>query len=474
VAENLLLSTCGGLIGVWIGTSSSGVLARILLRDYVIPASLDLGPDAHLAVYAVATIALAAAICSVAPWWLSMRLQSISPNSMGGARTVSSRNQLGSVLVVVQICLSVMVLTSAGILIRTLQAIRAVPSGLESAHVIVAYPAPKPGGYAHVNNDEYYPAVLQRLRALPGIQSTAIALGKPAGGNGEPHRVWPTAAPAGSAAIEARSIEVSPDFLKSVGIGLRSGRDFTWQDNSRSRGVALVSESLARHLGGHALGMHLRLDTAPSTQDLEVVGIAQDAHIYDLRDTTLSTIYIPALQQPYSSWKCFVLRGSTSIPQVNSALNAFGLEFVTNMESLDYITDRALLTNRLLAALGVTAGILALLLTGIGVFGVMAQTVTARRRELGIRLALGAKRARIAKDVVGRGLATTAVGVGIGVMAAMWTTTALKAFVFGINVHDSVSFGLAPVVLLLVALGATSIPAWRAAGTDPLIAMRSE
>lgn len=474
VAENLVLSAFGGLAAVWIGTSCSGVLARVLLADYTVPVSLNLGRDVHLLVYAVATIALSTLICSVAPGWLTMRLRSISSNSMGRSRTVAPRNQIGSVLVAIQIALSMIVLTSAGILIRTLHAIRDVASGLETANVIVAYPHPKPGGYDHVNNAEYYPAVLQRLRAVPGIESASIALTKPAGGSGPPDRVWAAAAPEGSAGIEAESIAVSPDFLKSVGIGLRAGRDFTWHDNARSRGVALVSESLARQLGGHALGTHLRVGVAPSTQDLEVVGIVQDAHIYDLRDTTLSAVYIPALQQPDASWKCFVFRGAASIAQINSALKAFGLEVVTNMESLDYITDRVLLTNRLLAALGATVGGLALLLTAIGVFGVMAQTVTARRRELGIRLALGAQRTRIARDVVGRGLGTTAIGIGIGLTAAVWTTAALRAFVFGVNVHDSVAFTVAPTVLLAVTLGATAIPAWRAAAIDPVIAMRSE
>jgi predicted permease len=474
VAENLLLAACGGLLGVWIGTSFSSILGGVLMRDYIVPASLDLGPGMHLLVYAVVTITLSTAICSVAPGWLSMRLQSISPNATGGARTVSTGSQLGTVLVVVQICLSMMALASAGVLIRTLRAIRAVPSGLESAHALVAYPMPKPGGYDHVSNDQYYPAVLQRLGAMPGIESAAIALSKPAGGSGEPDRVWPIDASNSSAGLEALAIAVSPDFFKSVGVVLRSGRDFTWVDNSRSHGVAVVSESLAHQLGGHPLGMHLRVGATPSTQDLEVVGIVQDAHIFDLRDTTLSTIYIAALQQPYNSWKCFVFRGTTSIQQINSALNGFGLELVTNMESLDYITDRVLLTNRLLAVLGAVVGGLALLLTAIGVFGVMAQIVTARSREIGIRLALGARRSRIAKDVVGRGLATTAIGVGIGQTAAMWTTTALKAFVFGINVHDSVAFTVAPTVLLLVALGATAVPAWRAADTDPLIVMRLE
>jgi predicted permease len=474
VAENLLISAGGGLVGVWIGTSSSRILASVLMRDYSIPASLDLDPGIHLLVYAIVTITLSTAICSVAPGWLSMRLQARSPNATGGSRTVSTGSQLGTVLVVVQICLSMMALTSAGVLIRTLRAIRAVPSGLDSAHALVAYPMPKPGGYDHVNNDEYYPAVLERLRAMPGVMSAAIALSKPAGGRSDPDRVWPTATPSSSAGIEAQSIAVSPDFFKSVGVVLRSGRDFTWVDNSRSHAVAVVSESLARQLGGHPLGIHLRVGATPATQDLEVVGIAQDAHIFDLRDTTLSTIYIAALQQPYNSWKCFVLRGTTSIPQINAALNGFGLELVTNMESLDYITDRVLLSNRLLAVLGAAIGGLALVLTAVGVFGVMGQIVTARRRELGIRIALGASQSRIATDVVGRGLVTTAIGVGIGLMTAVSTTTALKAFVFGVDVHDAVAFVAAPTVLLLVALGATVVPAWRAAGTDPLIIMRSE
>lgn len=473
VAENLLLSSVGGALGLWLGTLCGGVLARVLLRDYLVPASLDLGPDARLLLYAVGVITLATVICSIAPGWICLRLESLS-RAVRSSRTVSSRTKVGSVLVVVQVCLSVMVLTSAGVLIRTLQAIRAVPSGLDSARVLVAYPMPKPGGYDHVNNDQYYPAVLQRLQALPGIQTAAISLGRPASGNDEPHRVWPTAAPAGAPPIEARSIEVSPNFLKSIGIGLQSGRDFSWLDNSRSRGVALVSESLARRLGDHPIGMHLRLDTAPSTQDLEVVGIVEDAHIFDLRDSMLSAVYIAALQQPYSSWKCFVLRGTTSIPQINAVLDGFGLELVTKIEPLDYITDRVLLTNRLFAALGTTVGILVLLLSAIGVFGVMGQVVAARRRELGIRLALGARRAGIAQDVLRRGLVTTAVGAALGLVAAVWTTTALKSFVFGVSVHDVASFVSAPVVLLLVGLAATAVPAWRAAGTDPLTALRSD
>jgi ABC-type lipoprotein release transport system permease subunit len=306
-----------------------------------------------------------------------------------------------------------------------------------------------------------------------------VSLFKPAGGGiGGGARVWRAGrGGADEAGVQALEGATSPGFFQTLGIPLRAGRDFRWTDNPRASGVAIVSETLARRLfpSGDALGGRLRVGTSPSQQSLEVIGIVGDAHVYDLKDSNVSAVYLAALQQPDANGKCFVIRGGTpSVDVFNAAISGLGREHVSGVQTLKYITDRVLLEERLSASLAGLFGVVALLLAAVGIYGLLSHVVTQRTRELGIRMALGAAPGRLMAQVVREGLRVTLAGFGVGIVLALGAVQLVRSQLFGITPYDPLTALMTPVVLLGIAAAACLIPALRAGRVDPLIALRSE
>jgi predicted permease len=379
----------------------------------------------------------------------------------------------------VQIALSLVLVMNAGLLVRSLQQVRAVPSGMRPQGVTVAYTSARNGNTETVDNDLYYPDLVARLESVPGVASAGVSLFKPAGGGiGNAERVARAGSPvAGDAGIAATFGAVSPGFFETLGIPVRSGRDFTWSDRSRASGVTIISESLARRLfpSGDALGQRVRIGVAPQRQSLEVVGLVADAHMYDLKDNNTSGVYVAALQDPARDAKCLVIRGTGfSHEALNAAVYSLGHEQITATQTLTYITDRVLLQERLTAMLAGFFGALALLLASVGLYGLMSYAVSQRTREIGIRLALGAAPARVTTDVMRDGLAIAGAGVAIGFPVALVAVQLVKSLLFGITPFDPLTSLIAPLSLVAVAALASLFPARRASRVDPILALRAE
>jgi ABC-type antimicrobial peptide transport system permease subunit len=241
--------------------------------------------------------------------------------------------------------------------------------------------------------------------------------------------------------------------------------------------VTILSQSLARRLFGtsNPVGQRVRVGLAPDRQNVEVIGVAADARLYDLKNPSLFAAYMAALQDPSVNNKCFVIRGAgVSYGALKQAVESLGRENLGAMVTMRYITDRALLQERLTAMLSGYFGALALLLAGIGLYGLMAYTVAQRQREIGIRLALGADTARVMREVIGDGLAVSIGGVTIGLLAALATTQLVKSLLFGVTPRDPLTLLAAPALLVAIALVASVVPAIRAAHVDPMIALRAD
>ena len=403
LTEGVLLSTLGGAMGIVFAFWSCRAITALVFDDYLVTVAFDASPD--LRVIAVSTViaVVVGILFSLAPVW---RVTQQSSQALQSTRTTSGTRRPGRKLVAAQVALSLVLLTNATLLVRSLAAVRGIDSGLNRTDgVYVAYPAAaRPGAYAGVDNDSYYPAVLERLNAVPGVQRASISLLKPGGGGGFSELV----SPVGESSVLPNGVEstgspVSPGFFDAVGIPIVKGRDFAWADSSRARRVTVISQSLARQLFGEreAIGQHLRVGLQPERQDLEVVGVAADARLYDVKDPNVFAVYTPALQDPAVNFKCFVVRGTEiSYPAFKRAVEALGRENLGEMVSLRYITDRALLQERMTAMLSGFFGVLALLLAGVGLFGLMSYTVARQHREIGIRMALGAEPRRVMADVV--------------------------------------------------------------------------
>jgi predicted permease len=476
--EGLLLALIGAAGGVWFAWISSEALVRRIFADYVVPTSLDTAPDARLLAMTALLAGLAGLLCSVVPAWRAAR-QDSSQLVLRSHRSTTATGRTGRVLVAAQIGLSLVLLTNAGLLVRTLLAIRAVDSGMRTDDVQVAYTSARSGGgYRGVDNDLYYPQVLERIAAVPGVSSASISLFKPAGGGGGiGEHVAKTSAPPDAAGATSIFNSVSPGFFATLGITLKSGRDFAFRDNSRGAAVAIISDTLARQLfpAGDALGQHLRVGVVPRRQDLEVVGIVADARVYDLKDPNLAVVYVPAMQEPDANYKCFVLRGrQIAIADLNRALDTFGYERVGRTQTLDHITESALLQERMTAALAAFFGALALVLGAIGLYGLMSYDVHHRAREIGIRLALGAKPAQVLRTILRDGLRITAAGVIVGLVGAWASVRLVASLLFGLTPHDPVTLIAAVALLTAVAVLASLLPARRAAATDPMTVMRAE
>ncbi len=478
LVEGVLLSLVGALFGVLVAMWGSESLVAVILATYTVPPSFDVHPDLRVMGFTIGLAVVVGLLFSVAPAWRVGRA-SATVALQRSTRTATRSGRAGRILVAVQVGLSLVLLINAGLLVRSLQAIRAVDSGLRTDDVFVVYPGPKPGGYQGVDHDSYYPAVLQRLAAIPGVRGASASLFKPAAGGGAaPEPVSRVGGAAGSSEVPAVRTPVSPGFFDTLGLPVLTGRDFEWRDHSRSRRVAVLSRALADRLfgGGAAVGQRIRIGVAPADQDVEVVGIVADARLYNLKESNVAAAYVPALQTPDSGGKCYVIGGrGVSIAAVREAVESLGVELIhSSGESLDFIVGRALLQERLVAAFATFFGALALLMAGIGVYGLTSYHVSERRREIGIRMALGADARRVMGLVVGGAIQITAVGVLVGGAAALAAAQVLRTLLFGVTTYDPITVIGAPALLLLTAMFACLGPAARAARVDPVLTLRAE
>lgn len=480
LAEGLVLSAGGAICGVLFALWTTDTLVKVILRDYSIRATLDVTPDTRVLAFTASLAVLVGVLFSIVPAWRAAR-QDATSSLRHGVRTFTSSGRVGRLLVAAQVGLSLVLLVNAGLLVRSLQQVRAVSSGMRPQDVFVLYPNAVPGGYRNVDNDTYYPSVVSRLESLPGVERAAVSNFKPAGGGtGGGELVSNVAAGPEAGGIAATFMSVSPNLFETLGMAIRAGRDFTWNDHSRARRVAVVSATLADRLfpGSVAIGQRIRIGVLPRRQDLEIVGVVGDAHIYDLKDPNLASVYVASLQEPdIVDGKCFVIRGaSMPLAEIKAAVASFGYETVEAPEaqSLEYIVGRVLLQDRLTAVLAGFFGGVALLLAAVGVYGLMSFEVAQRRREIGIRVALGAEPARVVKTVVGEGLAVTIGGLTAGALAALASVQLVKSLIFGVSTYDPVTLLVAPLLLFSIAAVACLLPALRAGQTDPMITLRAE
>jgi predicted permease len=477
VVEGVLLATAGAVAGTLVAMWASDALATLLFQDFTVRATLDVTPDARVLGFTALLTGLGGVLFSAVAAWRASRLE-ISSWLRQSGRTMSGRAHAGRWLVAAQVGLSLTLLVNAGLLVRSLQQVRAVPSGMEPRDVLVAFPQPRVGGYNSINNDSYYPQLVSRFEQLPGVQRVAIANFKPAGGGiGGGELVGKAGTASDSVVIQATFMSTSPQLFDVLGMRFVAGRDFSWTDHSQSRRVAIISAALARRLfaGEEPLGKTLRIGNHPRRQDIEVVGVVSDSHLYDLKDPNLAGVYVPSLQErELVDGKCFVIRGTdVSVDALDRVLDQFGYEGVRNAQSLEYIVDRVLLQDRLMAMFAGFFGAIAVLLAAVGLYGLMSFEVQQRLREIAIRVALGADRGNVVRRIVGDGVAITVVGLIVGIAAAFGSVQLVKSFVFGITPHDPATIVTAISVLAVIAVIACLLPAWRASKVDPTTILRN-
>ena len=477
VIEGVLLAIGGGFAGVFASMWISDVLASLILQDFTVRATLDVTPDLRVVAFTIALALAGGLLCSLVAAWRAGR-QDVTLWLRQGGRTATSRRHAGRWLVAAQVGVSLVLLVHAGLLVRSLQHVRAVSSGMDVSDVVVAYTNERPGGYRNIDNDSYFRTLVGRLEQIPGVERAAISNFKPAGGAlGGGEFVAKADSPADAEGARATFMSVSPQLFDVLGMAMTQGRDFGWGDHSKSRRVAVISQTLARRLFGAEppLGQRVRVGTHPRRQDIEVVGVVGDAHIYHLKDPNLASIYVASLQEPeIVDGKCLVLRGTgLSLQAIDAAVSPFGYETVSRTQSLEYIVDRVLLQDRLTAMFAMFFGAIALLLAAVGVYGLMSFEVNQRLREMAIRVALGAGRRNVLTHVVRDGLGVTVVGLTAGALLALSSVGVLRSLIFGVSPYDVTTIAAAVAILAAVATLACVFPALRASKADPTSILRA-
>jgi ABC-type antimicrobial peptide transport system permease subunit len=274
---------------------------------------------------------------------------------------------------------------------------------------------------------------------------------------------------------------VAPLFLQTLGIRLVEGRDFDWNDDDRHPSATVVSNSLAKQLfpGRRAVGQHIRFGVFPEFQSLEVIGVADDARIFDIRNQTPLTVYLPSLQHSkLALWgNLFIRTGVSSgafFRDVTREVESLGHEYVTKTQLVSEITSDMLVTEQVTAALSGVFAALALLIACVGLYGLMSYTVTWRTKEIGVRAALGAQRGNILWLVLRQSIALSVLGIVFGVLCSLVTSRALASMVYGLSTQDPSMIFAVSIILFNSTLLAAYLPARRATRIEPMAALRQE
>ena len=475
LAESLLLALvsagCGVVLAMWIAPALAS------LAPYV-PGGGELRPDTNALIFALTVSVVAGILFGLAPARQLMRIEvdeDLKQTARGG--TGAGQRRLRAVLVASEIALALVLLVSGGLTIKSLILLQRVPAGFDPERVLtltVALPQaryPEPAQRA-----DFWEHAIESVRSVPGVDAVGAASRLPlSGGNSTRGFTVDGQVPTPAAAADYRA--VSTDYFRALGIPLLAGRTFREDDRENRPPVVIVSRLMANRYwpGLDPLGRRISID---GEHQLSVVGVVSDVHHASLEAAGQPTVYVPYRQDPWPSMT-LVLRTSVAPESVATAARAAIWE-IDNDQPIDAVrtmTEQVSLSvarRRFSVGLLIAFGAVAVALAAIGLYGVLALLVTARRREIGVRMALGARPAAVVFSVMRQGLQLTGTGVAIGVPLALAATRLINALLFGTSPADVPTYVAVSALLVLVTAVASLVPALRASRVDPIVALREE
>jgi len=479
LTESFVLASLGAALGLAIAFWTARSLAAFL-PPYASRVTFDTRPDAVVFAFTLGLTVITTLLFGLAPTLHASKQDLVTAMkdntaTVGrGPRKVSLRHAL----VITQVALSMVALVSAGLFVRSLQQAYRADPGFDPHGVLLASFDPFLSGYDESRGREFYRRLVERVRTLPGIQSATLARRLPFTGDGIAFAsvAIDGYAPAKDEDMRLNYETVGPQYFQTMRIPLAHGRDFDERDQDGAPGVVIINETMAGRYwpGGDALGRRIKL-----TKDwLEIVGIAKDVKNRSLSEAPQPFLYLPLLQD-YRSNMILVARTPTEPQQVSKSVRAVVAALdpgipIFDVKTLEEHVGVSLYLQRMAATLLSIFGLLALSLAAIGLYGVMAYSVSQRTRELGIRVSVGAERHDIFKLILGQGLAMSVVGLLAGLVAALAVTRLTANLLYGVSATDPVTFIVIALLLLCVTLLACYFPARRATKVDPIIALRIE
>ena len=480
--ESLIVAVTGAAVGLVFASWSSALLVQ-QLSTWQSTVSLDLGLDWRVLAFTASLACLSAIISSVAP---VLGVKTVAPGEAlkdsGRGIAGDGRLSVRGTLVVAQIAVSFALVVAAGLFLHTYASLNQLPLGFVPEPLLVAELNLQPGG----GSAQERGARVERLRdataAVSGVRSAAVSsvrlltgggtsTGLVAIGDGPMSRIRPTLWLNGT----------TPGWFETMGIPLRSGRDFEAGDRVGSRPVAIVNETFVRRFlpGEQPIGQTVRLGFEPDTR-YEIVGVVGDTVYTSPREGMLATMYVSMAQRkPSEFWPTVLLTVNTAPGtramverDVAEALRRADPTIAFTFGTFDQLVEATVTQERLIALVSAFFGGLALLLAAVGLYGVVAHTVRARQREIGLRIALGAAPSSILRLVFKRVGLLIAAGLALGLAGSLWAARLVEALLFHLEPRDPVTFGVAAAVLVAVGVLAAWLPAHRAARLDPVTVLR--
>jgi predicted permease len=481
LTESLLLAALGGLGGVLLGYVTRNVLPGLLSNSWE-TASLQVPFDGVVFACTTVIILTTGVLFGLAPAWFAARTE-VSSSLKESAQTTTrrSRGLSGKTLVGLQIALSTLLVVGAGLFLRTLTALDSQDFGFNTDHLLLFEINPPSARYPAGKNVALHEELERRIAALPGVQRISPATNAYLADSISNSDFLPEGEKFEKGNRQAEDFnEVGNDFFATLGIKIVAGRGFTAQDTATSPRVAVINQALAkkRFPNVNPIGRMFRADR--DKPDLtRIVGVCSDTYYYTLREGPPPQFFLPYVQQTDFHAMTYQLRTTLSTaalaPMLRSTVQSIDRDLpVTDLRTQREQINATLQIERALAALSSGFGVLALALACVGIYGIMAYSVAQRTNEIGIRLALGAQPGEVRSMILRESTWLTAVGIVVGMGAALGLTRLVKSMLYGVTPNDPVTLAAGITLLLAVALAATWIPARRAAGVQPMEALRHE
>jgi len=481
LTESVLLGVLGAAFGLALAKGGTGLLVN--LSPNILPRAKEIALDARALGFTGAIAVLAGILFGLAPAIHMAKTDLMAAMRDGGRGNAIGfrRNRLRSVLVVGEVALALMLLSGAGLLMRSFYRLQSTDPGFDP-HGLLTFRTNLPA--AEYKTDEsqaaFYRRALERIRAIPGVSRAGAAQIFPLAGDNYIltfTQIGKPPAPAGNEP-SATYYAATPGYLGALRIPLKSGRDFSEHDDAGAPPVAIVSESLARMYYSNQNPLGQRIQMGNGSKPAEIVGVVGDVRDQQLESQGRWAVYEPAAQVPFGAMYFGVRTEGDpagSIAAVRTVMRDLDSELPLDaVGAVDGLVSTSLSQRRFSMLLMAVFAALALALAMVGIYGVISYSVTQATQEIGIRMALGARRAHVLRIVLGYAGLLMAAGLVVGVGGALGTGRFLATQLFEVRATDPVTLGVVALTLLATGLAACLIPAWRAMRVDPLVALRNE
>jgi predicted permease len=480
LTESLLLALLAGGVGTLLALWATDLLMAWHL-PLPVPLAVSIGLDARVLAFTLVLCTLTGVAFGLVPALQASRREllpalkgELGPH-VASSRWFSARN----LLVVGQTALSLVLLVGSGLFLRSLRHAQSIDPGFDPKNLVLLSLDPRLNGYGEAQGQQVFQQLLERIAAAPGVQAASLTSTPPLGLESRRRRVTIEGyTPRDGEDMEVVTSSIGPGYFRTMGIPLAAGRDFSDTDRLGAPAVAIVNEAFARRYwpGQQALGKHLhqgRMDTP-----LEIVGVARDGKYRTLGEDPTPFYFIPFLQTGESE-ATLLVRSSRGLGATMAAVRAQVQGLDPNLPVYDVKTMAehmrlALLPARVAGGVLGGFGAVALLLTVLGLYGVMSHAVSQRTRELGVRTVLGARPADLLTMVLTQGLILAGIGTGIGLALAWVVSRLVASLLYGISATDPLTFAGVPALLVGTALVASYLPARRATKVDPMVALHCE